>query len=103
MAPSNRRYAPEEQFGALSGGGEHHRGGELAGMDLRPDLPRITAPTLVLAGADDPATPLPHAEAIASLVPQARLEVLGGAAHLATVQDPVAATTLLVDHLRGSP
>jgi len=31
---SNRRYAPEEQFGALSGGGAHHRGGELAGMDL---------------------------------------------------------------------
>ena len=32
---SNRSYAPEEQFGALSGGGAHHRGGELAGMDLR--------------------------------------------------------------------
>ena len=75
----------------------------IAAMDLRPDLPRITAPTLVLAGADDPATPLTHAEAIASRVPQARLEVLAGAAHLATVQDPVAATTLLVDHLRGTP
>src|SRR5439155_25774321 len=34
VALSNRRYAPEEQFGALSGGGAHHRGGELAGMDL---------------------------------------------------------------------
>ena len=75
----------------------------IAAMDLRPDLPRITAPTLVLAGADDPATPLPHAEAIANLVPQARLEVLAGAAHLATVQDAVAATTLLVDHLGGTP
>ena len=28
-----------------------------SGMDLRDDLPAITAPTLVIAGADDPATP----------------------------------------------
>ena len=27
----------------------------IADMDLRPDLPAITAPTLVIAGADDPA------------------------------------------------
>jgi pimeloyl-ACP methyl ester carboxylesterase len=71
-------------------------------MDLRPDLPRITAPTLVLAGAEDPATPPSHAETIAALVPHARLEVLAGAGHLATVQDPGAATALLVDHLGGA-
>ena len=34
-------------------------------MDLRADLARIAAPTIVLAGADDPATPVEHAALIA--------------------------------------
>ncbi|GAB3205103.1 3-oxoadipate enol-lactonase [Marinactinospora thermotolerans] len=53
-------------------------------MDLRPDLPAIAAPTLVVAGADDPATPPAHAELIADAVPGARLEVVGPGAHLAS-------------------
>lgn len=73
----------------------------IADMDLRSDLPCITAPTLVLAGSEDPATPVGHAETIASLVPGARLEVLDGAAHLATVQEPDQATQLLLEHIGG--
>ncbi|TCC63215.1 hypothetical protein E0H73_12170 [Kribbella pittospori] len=38
----------------------------IATMDLRPDLPVITAPTLAIAGADDPATPPYHLEQIAT-------------------------------------
>src|SRR5215469_8526808 len=53
----------------------------IASMDLRADLAGITAPTLVLAGADDPATPLEHGAAIAGLVTGARLEVIPAAAH----------------------
>jgi pimeloyl-ACP methyl ester carboxylesterase len=34
-------------------------------MDLRPDLPRITAPTLIIAGRDDPATPVAMMEEMA--------------------------------------
>lgn len=71
----------------------------IGAMDLRPDLPRITAPTLVVAGADDPATPLPHAELIASLIPGARLRVVGSAAHLANVEQPETVTELLLEHL----
>ncbi|MFK3984688.1 3-oxoadipate enol-lactonase [Micromonospora sp. NPDC050397] len=70
----------------------------IGAMDLRPDLPRITAPTLVVAGADDPATPVPHAELIASLIPGARLRVVGSAAHLANVEQPETVTELLLDH-----
>src|SRR5690606_29425343 len=40
----------------------------IAAMDLRGDLATITAPTLAIAGADDPATPPPHLEAIAERV-----------------------------------
>ena len=51
----------------------------IGAMDLaRP--PRIKAPTLVLAGADDPATPPEHAERIVSGIPGSRLVVLSGAA-----------------------
>ncbi|MBO0836762.1 MAG: 3-oxoadipate enol-lactonase [Actinobacteria bacterium] len=71
----------------------------IAGMDLRPDLPGVAAATLVLAGADDPATPPEHGAAIASLVPGARLEVLTDAAHLATVQAPERVTSVLLEHL----
>ncbi len=73
----------------------------IAAMDLRADLPRVSAPTLVLAGSADPATPVPHAETIAALIPGARLAVVEGAAHLATVQDPGTTTDLLLDHLGG--
>ena len=70
----------------------------IGGMDLRADLSRIVAPTLVIAGADDPATPVEHARVIAAGVPGARLEVLAGAAHLANVEQPERTTRLLLDH-----
>src|SRR5262245_18261951 len=42
-------------------------------MDLVPDLPRIEAATLVIAGLADPATPPAHAEVIVAGIPDARL------------------------------
>jgi 3-oxoadipate enol-lactonase len=71
----------------------------IGGMDLRPDLPAATVPTLVIAGADDPATPPSFAEEIADGIPWARLEVLPDAAHLAGVEQPALVTKLLVDHI----
>ena len=68
-------------------------------MDLRPDMPAIVAPTLVVAGADDPAAPPEHAQAIARAVPAARLEVLGPAAHLASVEQPEAVARLILEHV----
>jgi 3-oxoadipate enol-lactonase len=67
--------------------------------DHRARLGAIEAPTLVLAGAEDPATPVePHARTLAEGVPGARLEVLD-AAHLATVERAEEATALIVGHL----
>ncbi|MFF3441573.1 3-oxoadipate enol-lactonase [Streptosporangium sp. NPDC002721] len=68
-------------------------------MDLRPDLPLISAPTLVLAGADDPATPPEHAERIVEGIAGSRLVVLDGAAHLANVERPEAVSEHLIAHL----
>ena len=70
-------------------------------MDLRPDLPRITAPTLVVAGADDPATPPEHGAAIAAAIPGARLEVVASAAHLASYEQAETANRLILEALDG--
>jgi 3-oxoadipate enol-lactonase/4-carboxymuconolactone decarboxylase len=74
----------------------------IADMDLREDLRAVRAPTLVLAGEDDPATPPALAEEIASRVPGARLAVVPEAAHLGSVEQPAAFTALLLGHLTGA-
>ncbi|TNY36016.1 3-oxoadipate enol-lactonase [Thermomonospora catenispora] len=71
----------------------------LADCDLRDALPRITAPTLVIAGRDDPATPPAQARALADAIPGAGLVEVAGAAHLAGVERPGPVTAALVDHL----
>jgi 3-oxoadipate enol-lactonase len=76
----------------------------IATMDLRPWLRDITAPTLLVAGADDPATPVDHAEAIAAELPDARTVVVGPAAHLANVEQPTAVGQHILSHLgNGGP
>jgi 3-oxoadipate enol-lactonase len=71
----------------------------IAAMDLRADLGRIQADTLVIAGADDEAIPVTHAATIAEAIPRSRLEVVTDAAHLANVEQPAQITELLLDHL----
>ena len=71
----------------------------IAAMDLRGSLGTVTAPTLVIAGAADPATPPEHGAAIAAGITGARLEIVPGAAHLATVSSPGLVTPALADHL----
>lgn len=73
----------------------------IAAMDIRSRLPAITAPTLVIAGALDPATPPEHGQLIADAVPDARLAVVPDASHLANVERPAEVTGLLLEHLVG--
>lgn len=68
-------------------------------MDLRDRLGNISAPTLIIAGADDPATPPEHGGLIRDLVPDARLEVIPQAAHLANVEQPETVTREVLDFL----
>ncbi len=53
----------------------------LRDVDLRPLAPRVRAPTLLLHGAADPLMPAAAAEALAALIPEARLVLLSGCAH----------------------
>ncbi len=68
-------------------------------MDLTGDLASIAAPTLVVVGADDVATPVEHAERIVAGIADARLAVVADAAHLVNVEQPAAVTRLVLDHL----
>lgn len=74
----------------------------IAAMDLRPALTKVCVPTLVVAGADDPATPEPHARAVEEAVraggADVRVEVVAGA-HLATVENAEVCTDLLTGFL----
>ena len=60
--------------------------GAIRDMDLRPSNAAIKAPTLLIAGADDPATPVAMLEDIRTRVPHAELVVLPQAAHIPAVE-----------------
>jgi 3-oxoadipate enol-lactonase len=49
--------------------------------DMRFELPKITAPTLVITGSQDTLTPVGDAEELAELIPNSRLYVVRGVAH----------------------
>ncbi|MDB5617365.1 alpha/beta fold hydrolase [Tardiphaga sp.] len=62
----------------------------LAGLDLRPELSKVTVPVLVMVGDQDEATPPPMSEELQALLPDARLHVLKGCAHVPPLQAPEA-------------
>jgi 3-oxoadipate enol-lactonase len=63
-------------------------------------LERIEAPTLVVAGEHDPTVPPLLAGELAERIPGARLAVVAGAAHLASLERPDEFNRLLEEHLR---
>ncbi|MBD0418284.1 3-oxoadipate enol-lactonase [Streptomyces sp. TRM S81-3] len=73
----------------------------LAAFDLRDGLAGISAPTLLVAGRDDPATPPAHLREIADAVPGASLVEIPGASHLAPAERPEAVLTALRAHFGG--
>ena len=74
----------------------------IGAMDLRPLLPRITAPTLIVMGADDPATPPAMGETMRALIPDAELTVLPRAAHIPAIEQAARVNGLLTAFLDGT-
>ena len=60
----------------------------LRDVDLRPLAPLVRAPTLLLHGAADPLMPLPAAEALAALIPGARVAPMAECAHAPFISRP---------------
>jgi 3-oxoadipate enol-lactonase len=71
----------------------------VAHLDLRDDLSAVTAPTLVVSGAEDVATPPAMGRALADGIPGAGFVEVADAAHLGNVERPDAITDLIRSHL----
>ena len=79
---------------------------DLAGRTMTPDrlapLSAITVPTLVIHGTEDPLRPLPHGQAVAAQIPQARLETIPGMGHgFFSPGLPAQVGRLILDHTSG--
>ena len=73
-ARSHDTAAANNHWIVVSGDEEEDEGGPL-------DVHRITAPTLVLHGTDDPLFPLPHGRALAEAIPGATFVEMPGVGH----------------------
>lgn len=93
------RSAHEQMIAATSAEGYAACCEAIAELDLREQLSTITAPTLAIAGADDPATPPAKLEEIVARIPGARLLTVPQAAHLANAEQPATITPALIEHL----
>jgi 3-oxoadipate enol-lactonase len=92
-----RRY--REMFLATNAEGYARCCEAIAHWDVRDELAAIAAPTLVISGADDPATPPEHGELLAARIRGARHVVIPGARHLANVEFADEINGLLAEHL----
>ncbi|WP_119067301.1 3-oxoadipate enol-lactonase [Rubrobacter indicoceani] len=103
--PAMQKKNPEalEKTAAMLDGtpGEGYAGccEAIRAMDLRGKLPAIAAPTLVVAGLEDPSTPPSMLRDIHSAVPDSTLTIIPEAAHLANVEQPEAFNEALLSHL----
>jgi pimeloyl-ACP methyl ester carboxylesterase len=73
----------------------------MARADRRAELPQITCPVLVACGEADQITPPEHAREMAAAMAHARLEIVPGAGHMLTMEQPARVGALLQAWLAG--
>lgn len=95
VAPANIRALPEvaaHVLGMMRGAPPEGAAAALRGRAERPDyrasLARARVPALVVVGGEDEFTPLADAELLHSCLPESRLAVVEGAAHLPNLERP---------------
>lgn len=71
----------------------------VTGYSTLPLLPLITAPTLVVAGDDDPVVPTANARLLAAGIGGSRLRVIPGGGHLILLDSPEVVAPLIGDFL----
>ncbi|EIV92830.1 4-carboxymuconolactone decarboxylase [Frankia sp. QA3] len=98
-APAHRRAALLDGLAGVAADGYAGCCRALADYDLRAELGRVAAPTIVIAGRDDPATPPGHARTLVDGIAGATLLEVAGAAHLGPVDQPDVVAAALLGHL----
>ena len=71
-----------------------------SGYDLRAEVASIRAPAWLACGTEDRLTPLAFSHFLASRLPDADLQILSGAGHLALLEQPDALAEGLLAFLR---
>jgi pimeloyl-ACP methyl ester carboxylesterase len=75
------------------------------GMAVREDqtalLPRISVPTLILVGRDDPITPLQDSEKMHDTIAGSRLVVIENASHVSNIEQSAVFNAALSSFLHG--
>jgi len=79
-----------------------HTSQSLGDWDFRPDLARVTAPTLIIHGETD-AIPMDLVEEWTTALPHARLIKVAGASHFPYVERPDLVWPAIEDFLRATP
>ena len=75
----------------------------LEGLDVRPLLPHVTCPVLVLLAEGDRAMPRPWGESLAAAVPRGELAVVPGCGHGLVVEKPAETLSRLLAFLARHP
>lgn len=68
-------------------------------MDQREAIKSVTTPTMVIAGAEDPATSPEAGKLISDSIAGARLQIIPDAAHLSNIEQTEIYNRVLVDFL----
>ncbi|NDL58271.1 alpha/beta fold hydrolase [Phytoactinopolyspora mesophila] len=95
VASMMKNTSPEGAAAALRGRAER--------PDYLPELPLVAVPALVIVGSDDEFTPVSDAELIHELIPDARLGVIDGAAHMPNLERPAEFNSLVEQFLERIP
>lgn len=78
---------------------------QIRALQRRPDqqktLRRANLPILVIAGAEDRLVPVRRQDFAAQLAPHGRIEVIAGAGHLPTLEQPETVSQVIADFLNG--
>ena len=72
-----------------------------AATTLPDSLGTINAPTLIVWGAEDPVTPISHAQELQDSLSDSRFEVVAGAGHRPHLENPEATAALISEFLSG--
>ena len=75
----------------------------ISGWTSLPWLHRVTPPTLVLSGDDDPLVPILNARLLACLIARSELRIVAGGGHLWLLDHPVESSKLVEGFLAGAP